>query len=116
MSARRAFARSLAVAFALAGASAAAPGCGQGGARCTEIAARFRFEVAAGSGACTSSSECACFNPVAFGVGCGGVTGKASAARLSAIEAEFRAAGCPWPTQCAAQMCLPVCRAGRCGP
>jgi hypothetical protein len=109
------FARGLALAAALAAAGGALPGCDEQGARCSAIGRRFRAELDKG-GACATDADCGCYNPVASGLACGGVTDRATAGRLSLLEVEFHAAKCPWPHQCAAQVCAPKCRAGRCGP
>jgi len=81
---------------------------------CSVHTASFRAALASASGACTTSIDCACYNPVVGEAGFGGVTDAATAARLGAIEAAFHVDGCPWPHLCEATACNPVCVAGRC--
>jgi len=81
---------------------------------CSVHAASFRAALASASGACTTSTDCACYNPVVGEAGCGGITDAATAARLGAIEAAFHADACPWPHLCGATACNPVCVASRC--
>jgi hypothetical protein len=116
------------VAFVIAGgaalvaaASTALPGClvrraeaQTTGARCAELQQRFAQVLAAAPGRCRDASECGCYNPVAPGTGCGGVTDALTARRLGEIQAEFLGAGCRWPVQCGPQACRPQCVAGRC--
>src|SRR4051812_16265677 len=83
-------------------------------ARCAEIAARFEAALHAASGLCATAAECACYNPVAKSAGCGGVTDRATADQLSALEAEFHQASCRWPVECAAWSCAPKCVNGHC--
>jgi hypothetical protein len=106
------FARSLALAATLA---AALPGCDGRAAYCNDLGRRFRGELEKG-GACSTDADCGCYNPVASGLACGGVTDKATAGRLSLMEVEFHTARCSSPHQCPAQVCAPKCNAGRCVP
>jgi hypothetical protein len=81
---------------------------------CPAIASRFRDTLAHAPGTCHVDADCGCYDPVVEEVGCGGVTDRATATRLQAIEAEFLGVGCPWPHLCAAIACTPVCHEGRC--
>jgi hypothetical protein len=70
--------------------------------------------MAAATGACAAASDCGCFNPVVEEAGCGGITDAVTTRELQAIETRFHADGCPWPHQCGAWACVPVCHEGRC--
>lgn len=81
---------------------------------CDVHRAAFRAALASATGACTADAECGCYDPVVGEAGCGGITDGATAARLSAIEADFHRDDCPWPHMCGPWSCTPVCREGRC--
>jgi hypothetical protein len=81
---------------------------------CTALAARFKHAVDTAPGSCATAADCACYNPVAAGLGCGGVTDRTTSATLATIEAEFHAAKCSWPLECAAWNCAPRCQSGHC--
>jgi hypothetical protein len=94
--------------------AAAPPAVSPAADPCAAITGRFRDALAGATGTCKADAECAYYNPVIAEAGCGGVTDAAAAKRLGAIEAEFHAAKCQWPHQCAAQVCAPKCVDGRC--
>jgi hypothetical protein len=81
---------------------------------CADIAARFKATLARGSGTCKTAADCGCYNPVAAGLACGGVTDKTTSTQLAKIQQEFFAAKCKWPIQCAAWECKPRCVSGAC--
>ena len=82
---------------------------------CAAIRARFNAVHAARTDDCVSDADCGCFNPVGGPhLGCSGVTDVATANKLQDIQREFHAASCPWTHNCAAQLCAPKCRSGRC--
>lgn len=87
---------------------------GEGGA-CGALLDRFTEARRAGSGACKVDVDCATF---AGGLDreakCGGVTDRATATKLSAIEAEWRKRGCRYEWNCGAQSFEPACEAGTC--
>lgn len=84
------------------------------GDACAGIKARFEQELAAAPGTCKADADCDCFpGAVADGHVCGGITDKATAAKLHDIFREFRAAKCRGPN-CAPQACKPQCKDGRC--
>jgi hypothetical protein len=86
----------------------------QPSASCRELAERFQQVLDQGTGPCSHSDDCACYNPVSAGAGCGGVTDAPTAVRLAELEREFHARDCPWPHQCAPWACAPRCDSGRC--
>jgi hypothetical protein len=81
---------------------------------CPEIKSRFEKELAAAPGSCKADADCDCFpGAVASGFACGGMTDKATAAKLHEIFREFRVNKCRGPS-CAAQACVPRCKDGKC--
>lgn len=79
---------------------------------CDEIRTRFNAELAKKTDACSGNADCACYG--AEGGGCGGVTDKATATRLTPISKEFHDKGCRYLVQCAAWACAPKCQNGHC--
>jgi hypothetical protein len=81
---------------------------------CSEIKSRFEKELAAAPGTCKADADCDCFpGAVASGFACGGMTDKATAAKLHEIFREFRSNKCRGPN-CAPQACVPKCKDGKC--
>lgn len=81
---------------------------------CTALQERFDAVLKAGKAACAKNADCGCYNPVSRKAGCGGITDKKAAESLAVIEKEFHRAGCDWPLDCAAWVCIPRCVMGRC--
>ncbi|MBI2897183.1 MAG: hypothetical protein HYY06_26740 [Deltaproteobacteria bacterium] len=98
-----------------AGTSAPTPPPPAAARPCAGVQSRFADTLARAAGTCAAAGDCGCYNPVAPGTGCGGVTDRATSQELAGIEAEFHAQGCEWPIQCAAWTCDPRCVEGRCG-
>ena len=64
---------------------------------------------------CHTDADCGCFNGgVSAKRGCGGVAGASSAAELESLRKEFSKLGCESGVNCAAWMCAPRCRGGKC--
>jgi hypothetical protein len=82
---------------------------------CVVKAAQFDVALAAADVSCRSDADCDCYpGGVTRKAGCGGVTSAASAKELHGIAQAFRADGCDWAQQCAAQVCDPKCVDGSC--
>jgi hypothetical protein len=83
------------------------------GVSCSAVVASYESLVAAG-GACKTDTDCACFNGgVSQKTPCGGVTDKATAAKLEASIKDYESGHCN-ALMCAAMMCTPSCSAGHC--
>jgi hypothetical protein len=97
----------------------AQPGQGESDSRrdsvCGTIARRFDTVLSGENLTCRKNTECGCYSQVSINAGCGGVTDRATADRLKALEKEFHQAGCSWPVNCPLWFCDPVCVNGRCG-
>jgi hypothetical protein len=77
--------------------------------------AEFERAMDEGSASCTTAADCACY-PGGIGQrsGCGGVTGRETAARLGEIAQRYLAAGCRHTQLCAPWACAPRCESGSC--
>jgi len=85
----------------------------EAGTSCSSTVASYDALVASG-GACTTDADCACFNGgVSQNTPCGGVSDKATAGKLGKLVTDYEAAHCN-ALMCAAMMCTPACKAGRC--
>jgi hypothetical protein len=81
---------------------------------CADKVAEFDRIVESG-GACTKDADCACFpGGIATKHSCGGVTDVGSNQKLESYARDFRTSGCTNSVQCAAWVCSPTCRDGRC--
>ena len=70
--------------------------------------------LVAGGGACSVDSDCECFaGGVSPKSACGGVTDRATAAKLESLRADYEHAQCD-ALSCAGWICSPKCVAGRC--
>lgn len=81
---------------------------------CADVRRRFSETLAKATGACATAADCGCYDPVAAGLGCGGVTDAATAKALRDVEAELHANRCRWPHSCGPWACAPRCESGRC--
>jgi hypothetical protein len=94
-------------------ASEAAAPVSSSSSSCASTVASYDALVAAG-GACASDADCLCFNGgVSQKTPCGGVTDKASAAKLDKLVGDYESGHCD-SLMCAAQICTPSCNAGKC--
>jgi len=70
--------------------------------------------LVAGGGACSVDSDCECFQGgVSPKSACGGVTDRATAAKLESVRADYEHAQCD-ALSCAGWVCAPKCSGGRC--
>jgi len=80
---------------------------------CSATISSYDALVASG-GACKTDADCACFNGgVSQKTPCGGVTDKATEAKLEPLITAYQNGHCN-ALMCAASMCMPKCSAGRC--
>jgi len=71
--------------------------------------------ASANAGTCTTDADCRCFpGGVSKKHGCGGISDAKTTEKLVSIANDYRNAGCKSGIDCAASMCLPSCKAGRC--
>ena len=81
---------------------------------CHDLSVAFQARLAAASGACATSADCACFTSIVESPACGGVTDATSARELNDLAARFLAADCRLPWECGPGHCAPQCAAHRC--
>ena len=80
---------------------------------CASVVASYDGLVASG-GACASDGDCECFQGgVSPKSACGGVTDRATAAKLETLRADYEHGACD-ALSCAGWVCTPACRAGKC--
>jgi hypothetical protein len=76
------------------------------------------FEQALASptaGTCAVDTDCKCFpGGVSKKHGCGGISDTKTSATLMSIATEYQKAGCKSGIDCAARVCMPACREGKC--
>lgn len=83
------------------------------GVSCSATISSYDALVASG-GACATDADCSCFNGgVSQKTPCGGVTDKATEAKLEPLITAYQNGHCN-ALMCAASMCMPSCSAGRC--
>jgi hypothetical protein len=81
---------------------------------CADLGAAFQGRLAAASGACSTSADCACFTSIVESPACAGVTDATSACELNDLATRFRTAGCRLPRLCGPGHCAPTCADHRC--
>ena len=83
---------------------------------CDERVETFEAALSSSSaGTCTTDADCRCYpGGVSKKHGCGGISDAKTTEKLVSIANDYRNAGCKSGIDCAASMCLPSCKAGRC--
>lgn len=87
-----------------------------GAPSCAERVDAFEEALAApNAGTCEADSDCRCYpGGISKTHGCGGITDAKTGEKLASIAAEHMKAGCKSGIDCAAWMCMPSCKHGRC--
>jgi len=102
--------------FALVGCKKESGGTSSGATTCDDRVEAFEQALASSTaGACSADADCRCYpGGVSKNHGCGGVTDAKTGEKLLSIASDYQGAGCKSGIDCAASMCLPSCRNGRC--
>lgn len=90
---------------------------GGGGAQsCGDRVDAFEETLSASAaGTCSTDADCKCFpGGVSKKHGCGGITDVKTGEKLVSIASDYMKAGCKSGIDCAAMVCMPACREGRC--
>ena len=67
------------------------------------------------AGTCEGDADCRCFpGGISEKHACGGVTDAKTQAKLTSLASDYNKKGCMSGLSCAAFLCEPTCRAGRC--
>jgi hypothetical protein len=84
--------------------------------RCDDRVTAFEAAVAStGAGTCSADADCKCFpGGVSKKHSCGGITDAKTSEKVMSITADYLKAGCNSGIDCAATVCMPACREGKC--
>ena len=83
--------------------------------RCAEIVRKMQAELATLPSPCATDRDCVCYGGGVESVtDCGGVSDRATADRIGALQGEFTVAQCAYGVDCAPSICSTGCRQARC--